>query len=153
MNILNLIFDPQRDPTPPPAKRKNTARRKPRTPDKSIKYDKRGRPWRHTKEDNETKTEVWELDNPGGQRDKGLKDKDRTAIQDNRLFEKKYRIIKASWATRTVDKTYRTARQTSEALSRDYGPGYGIRTVEKYYALINQANPSPREQSQAGDRK
>lgn len=97
-----------------------------------------------TKEENEHGT-IWNTWD-GQTRPSHLTNSDKDIILEKKLNESKYKIIKQCWATKMrvgAEYHYPSSAKASIILSNQHGRGYKIRTIEKYYAAINEANPSP----------
>lgn len=73
---------------------------------------------------------IWQAD----KRTAELSNNDREML-DNIQWTKevKYRTIKSKWALNL------SISEASKSLTSEYGRGYGNKTVEKYYSLINKA--------------
>lgn len=143
LNFLNLRYDADISGLPAPQwETKTRTRTRTTTPDPdNVVRDKADNTprTREVTEDSITWT-LWK-----GQEDRSsqITDADQRTVEDRGLDLTKYGIIKVAWASKDNKGGYLSARQASRQLSRDLGRGYGLRTVETYFAAINEANPSP----------
>ena len=141
LDALNLRYDADISGIPAPDSGKPTRRTTTRTivdrPD-NVKPDQvDGRSWEF---DERPDGQDWERWTTGGNRSGQMTEADQKACQDNKLDLVKYSIIKAAWATKGANQQYLSAKTASQRLGTDVGHGYGQRTVEKYYSVINRVN-------------
>lgn len=127
---LNLYYDrsrhapPPYGDKPPPKVVKKAVTQKQYTEKYGIPYEE---------DETGTRTMDW------GDRDPAMNSLDKEALSEHvTLKEDKYAAIKGQWAIKGM-----TAIKASSILQSRYNRGYGQRTVEKYWKVINATNAPP----------